>query len=83
VPSVGYAFWQTRNKLKEEYKSLQGKEIAALKKQGTVVTEDVVDPLFVFTGDTSIKLFETNNSLFDYPVIITGMIKMMPKVNIL
>ena len=74
VPSVGYGFWQIKSKLKEEYKDLKGPQIAELRKKGVSVVEDTELPLFVFTGDTSIKLYETNTDIFTFPVIITGKI---------
>ena len=43
-----------------------------LRKQGESVLDLFHVPLFVFTGDTSIKLFETNTDIFKFPVIITG-----------
>ena len=71
VPTVGYAFSESRYRLKEEYKSLKGKEIAAIRKQGTDVSEPYSVPMFVFMGDTDAHIFTQNPWLFEYPTIIT------------
>jgi len=70
VPSVGYCFFDTKLKLKEEYKSLKGAEIAALRKQGVQIQTEQLVPLFVFTGDTTPQIF-SQEILFQFPVIIT------------
>lgn len=54
IPSYGYVIYDERQKLKEEYKSLSGKEIAVKRK-----VEDLFDKLIVneiaYTGDTVIE----------------------------
>eukprot|EP00026_Physarum_polycephalum_P017099 Phypoly_transcript_18198.p1 GENE.Phypoly_transcript_18198~~Phypoly_transcript_18198.p1 ORF type:complete len:253 (+),score=21.57 Phypoly_transcript_18198:95-760(+) len=70
VPCVGYCFWEPRTKLKEEYKSLDGKKIGELRKSGVEVSEMVELPMFVFMGDTAAKVFDTNPQLFSFPVIL-------------
>jgi hypothetical protein len=49
---------------------LIGKEIAELRKNGTVIYQDVAVPCFAFLGDTTCEVLEKNPILFDYPVII-------------
>lgn len=71
VPCVGFGVSEKRQRLKEDYKSLPGKEIGALKKSGVEVSEAYTAPLFLFMGDTHASVFDTNSRLFDYPVIIT------------
>ena len=71
VPSVGYLFYEKRNKLKEEYKNLNGTELAALKKQNVQVVEQVLIPLFAFLGDTVPIVFEKYPQLFEFPFVIT------------
>ena len=70
VPSVGYAFHETRYRLKEAYRGQSGKEIAAARKAGTEVNEEYVNLMFAFLGDTDTRVFEVHPWLFDYPVII-------------
>ena len=73
VPTLGYGVSSIKTKLKEEYKGLHGKEIARMKREGVVVTEEIRVPLFVFNGDTTTECFELeeNKNIFNYPVIIT------------
>lgn len=71
VPSVGYLFYERRSKLKEEYKNMEGKELAKLKKQNVQVSQEVLVPLFAFLGDTLPTVFEKYPVLFTFPHIIT------------
>ena len=52
VPAVSYLICEIRNKLKEEYRDLSGKEIVELKKSGTQITKEVQLPLVAYLGDT-------------------------------
>lgn len=69
VPTVSYGFSICRQKLKQEYVGLQGKEIANLRKQGIEVTELQIAKKFAYVCDTSIRVFEMNPTLLQYPVI--------------
>ncbi|WP_214107677.1 MBL fold metallo-hydrolase [Acrocarpospora catenulata] len=83
IPCVGYAFSETRKTLLPEYLELRenlarenrsgefGKLMAALRKEGRTVEQEVRRPLFVYMGDTNVGVYERNPWLFDYPVIIT------------
>lgn len=71
VPCVGFGVSEKRQRLKEKYRSLPGKEIGALKKSGVDVSESYSAPLFLFMGDTHASVYDDNSRLFDYPVIIT------------
>ncbi|KAF3937348.1 hypothetical protein ABW19_dt0203865 [Dactylella cylindrospora] len=51
VPSVGYLFIQTSNKLKTEYKSLAGPELKVLRQSGIELTYCHKTPIFAFLGD--------------------------------
>ncbi len=64
VPCAAYCFWTVQAKLKEEYKTLSGDQIAKLRKSGVEITAEVENPMFVFMGDTSTKVFEVNEYLF-------------------
>ncbi|KAL0477182.1 MBL fold metallo-hydrolase [Acrasis kona] len=71
VPCVGYLFYEKRNRLKEEYKGLTGKEIAELRKNNVQINESVVIPLFAFLGDSTPEVFEQNkDNLKKFPLII-------------
>jgi ribonuclease Z len=59
--SLGYCVINVREKLKPEYMSLTGPQIAALRKQGTVVQYRLEVPLVAFLGDT------TTGQVFDDP----------------
>lgn len=61
VPCVGYGFIEMRNKLKNEYTHLSGKEIGMLKKQGIDVCHEVEFPIFCFLGDTSKEILNDGN----------------------
>jgi len=71
VPCVGYCFYEKKSKLKQEFKSLSGKEIAQLRKSGVEVSDIVDFPMCAYLGDTTTEVFEKNPELFSFPVIIT------------
>lgn len=71
VPTVGYAFSEPRNKLKQEYKEKTGKEIGALRKEGIEISETYEHKMFVFMGDTDAAIFNENPWLLEYPTVIT------------
>jgi len=86
VDCVGFAFYELKEGLKEEYRGLPGKEIGRLRKEGTVITEKREVRLFAFMGDTTAKIFTESHSpcgsdnasthvtaeeLLKFPVIIT------------
>jgi ribonuclease Z len=59
VPCQGYTIYSIRNKLKPEYGSLSGVEIARLRTQeGAEVTNRIEIPELTFTGDTLIDVVE-------------------------
>ncbi|KAF3079641.1 hypothetical protein TWF102_002792 [Orbilia oligospora] len=51
VPSVGFLFTQTSNRLKSEYRSLPGTELKNLRQQGVDITYQHRTPIFAFLGD--------------------------------
>ena len=69
IPTISYGFGLKKTKLKEEYIGLSGKEIGALKKQGKQITDDVVQKVFCFVCDTSIKVFDDNPFILDYQTV--------------
>lgn len=70
IPTISYGFTETKQKLKDEYKGLSGKEIGGLRKKGVPVTELVKYPRFCYICDTSIKVFELNPEILGYNVIM-------------
>eukprot|EP00759_Apiculatamorpha_spiralis_P005479 PhF_6_TR13307/c0_g1_i1/m.21085/K00784/rnz; ribonuclease Z len=70
IPSVGFIFRQQKSKLKDEYQSLGGKQIAELRKAGTEVSALVTTPLFAFMGDTTTDVFRECPELLTVPLII-------------
>lgn len=79
VPCVGYAFSERVKKLLPEFDELRetlapdefGRAIAARRKAGDTVEQEVRRPLFAFLGDTHVDVFDRNPWLFEYPVVIT------------
>lgn len=70
IPTISYGFTETKQKLRAEYASLHGSQIAALRKAGTEITEAVPYKRFAYVCDTSIAVFDENPSLLTYPVIM-------------
>jgi ribonuclease Z len=83
VPCVGYAVSEVGKALVPEYEELRrsltadgrggefGRIMARRRKEGAVVEQEVLRPLFAFLGDTHVNVFERNPWLLTYPVIIT------------
>ena len=69
IPTVSYCFSEVKNKLKAEYKDMPGKEIGNLRKNGTVVTEEVLKPAFAYVCDTSIQILTDYEEILTYPVL--------------
>lgn len=69
IPTVSYGFTEVKNKLKEEYLGLPGKEIGQLRKSGINVTKEVEFKRFTFVCDTSIDVFEMNPSILEYKTV--------------
>lgn len=57
-PAQGYSVWEVREKLRPEYRGLEGRRIKELREAGTVVTHRRETPLVAFSGDTRIDLVE-------------------------
>lgn len=71
VECTAYGFSDVRNKLKQEYAGISGKELGQLRKQGVQVTEEVHVPQLLFCGDTSVEFFErASPQIFTFPVIM-------------
>jgi len=57
VPSLGYILYAKRNKLRGDLVGRSGRDIAAMRKAGEVVTETEMIPEVAYTGDTTIDIF--------------------------
>ena len=58
VPSVGYAFYEKRTKLKSEFSQCKGEEIRQLRKDGVTISEEVDVSLCAVVGDTTPTVFD-------------------------
>jgi len=71
VPTCGYGIFETRQRLREEYKGLSGKEIAQLRKSGIIISENFKVYNLAFLCDTTTECFNINPQiLLNYPIII-------------
>ena len=66
IPTISYGLSEIKIKLKDEFR---GKDIAYLKKQGFEVTHEISYKKLAYVCDTSIKVFDLNPTILDYPVI--------------
>ncbi len=69
VESIAYGFYSEKNKIKDEYKDYNSKQIVELKQQNIQITNIVISPLFVFIGDTYHNIF-TKDEFLTFPTII-------------
>jgi len=69
VPCVGYGIIEKRQKLKDEYKTLTGKEIGELRKKGKNLYNQVEYPYLCYLGDTSKEIFK-ESSIKKYQTIM-------------
>ena len=69
IDSIGFGFSVKKNKLKEEYLQLSGKEIKKLKDLQVEITQEIISPIFLFLGDTNKKILETKE-IYEYKTII-------------
>jgi hypothetical protein len=69
IPTLSYGFNFVSNKLKEEYKDLDGKSLGQLKKSGININYEKTTGVLLFVGDTTNKIFD-NKNVFNYTNII-------------
>lgn len=69
IPTIGYGFSEQKQKLKPEYAGISGKEIARLRQSGVEITQTIAFKRFAYVCDTTIKVFDANPNLLEYPVI--------------
>ncbi len=70
VPSVGYQFFQRVQKLKPEYRTLAGHEIAEQRKAGSPLFDEVERLEFAYVTDTLIRVLDTQPSLLKTRVLV-------------
>jgi ribonuclease Z len=58
APCQGYGIWSVREKLRAEFHGRSGRELAELRRTGTVMTDTVETPELVFAGDTLVEVVE-------------------------
>jgi ribonuclease Z len=69
IPTISYGISEKKMKLNPEYANLSGKEIVALRNQNVDVTILVTTKRFAYVCDTTIKAFDINSTIIEYPVI--------------
>lgn len=69
VPCLGYGFSEKKNKIKEEYKNLTGKEIVELKKNGVDINNVSTNYFLIYIGDTSSTVLN-NPEIYKYSTIM-------------
>ena len=70
IPTVSYGIKMIKHKLKEEYLSLPGKEIATMRKEGKEITNEVITPVLAYICDTTIKVFSLNPTILNYKTVV-------------
>jgi ribonuclease Z len=63
VPSQGYTVWETRSRLKPEFRGLPGPRLGELRGQGVALEETHEVALLSFTGDTRVEVLERTPEL--------------------
>lgn len=70
VPALGFHILRRRRQLKGEYQGMPGAQLAALRRDG-VTLEDEVDTLLIsFCSDTGPRLFELEPRLLETPILV-------------
>ena len=67
-PSLGYVLINVREKLRPEYTSLSGEQLAELKKQGVDIQYKLEVPLIAYLGDTAM------GEVFDNPMVMKAQV---------
>jgi ribonuclease Z len=63
VPSQGYTVWETRRRLRAEFRDLPGSRLGELRRQGVAIEDSQQLPLLSFTGDTRVEVLERTAEL--------------------
>jgi len=78
IPTISYGISEIKQKLKEEYLNLPGKEIGLLRKQGVQITQEVLVKKVAYVCDTSIAVMDLNPSILEYEVVFIECTFFMP-----
>lgn len=65
IPMVSYVVWKEIKKLKPEFQNMPGVELGKLRNSGFEIQETNIFPVFAYTGDTTVKAYETNPVLLE------------------
>ncbi len=71
VDSFGYLVYLKKKKLKLEFHGLDQKQIQEIKQRGFKIEEEILDPLFCFTGDTQIEFISSHKDIMRTPLLFT------------
>ncbi len=63
VPSQGYTVWETRNRLRPEFRGLPGPRLGELRREGAAIDEPHEVARLSFTGDTRVEVLERTPEL--------------------
>lgn len=69
IPTISYGISEIKQKLKDEYSGLAGKDIGNLRKAGIAITHEVKHKKLAYICDTSIRVFDLNPDILNYAVI--------------
>ena len=70
VPALGFTLFDYKKKLKEEYLSYSPQEIIQLRKNNTLITNDIYTPIITFMGDCRSDSLTSNDSIWNSPVLV-------------
>lgn len=70
VPSVGYAVFSSKHKLRPEFRGLPGQELRRLRLAGEPITDEVETCDVAFTGDTCIDALDAQPWLYQARLLI-------------
>jgi ribonuclease Z len=79
VPSLGYAVFERRRKLKPEYQSLSGQEIRDLRFSGVDVTAEMRMPIVAYCGDTAPAGLDSLPAIYEAQILITELTFFRPE----
>ncbi len=70
IPSLGFALFERRNKLRDEFLNLPQDKIRELKMAGTEITKTIDIPIVAYTGDTEPAPFLYHSDFTDAQIVI-------------
>lgn len=70
IPSLGWLVERISQRLRPEFSGRPGQELANLRKQGVVLTQEHITPLLCVTGDTQIEFFDQNEVVRQAKVLV-------------